>query len=189
MEAQVWARTLVDAAGTVIYGKEQVIEKLLVTLLCRGHALLEDVPGVGKTVLARALFHLPGRGVPPHSVHPGPVAGGRAGRLGVPRPDRPVRVPAGADRDQHPAGGRDQPRHAAHPVGAAGSDVRGPDQRRGRDHAAARSVLHACHREPGRVRGHLSAARGAARPLLPHLAHGLPDAGGGAGDPARPAPA
>lgn len=55
MEAQVWARTLVDAAGTVIYGKEQVIEKLLVTLLCRGHALLEDVPGVGKTVLARAL--------------------------------------------------------------------------------------------------------------------------------------
>ena len=55
MEAQIWARTLIDAAGTVIYGKEQVVEKLLVTLLCRGHALLEDVPGVGKTVLARAL--------------------------------------------------------------------------------------------------------------------------------------
>ena len=55
MQPQVWARTLIDAVGKVIYGKEQIIEKLLVTLLCRGHALLEDVPGVGKTVLARAL--------------------------------------------------------------------------------------------------------------------------------------
>ena len=55
MDAQGWARTLTAAVGKVIYGKEQVIEKLLVTLLCRGHALLEDVPGVGKTVLARAL--------------------------------------------------------------------------------------------------------------------------------------
>ena len=55
MDAQGWARTLTAAVGRVIYGKEQVIEKLLVTLLCRGHALLEDVPGVGKTVLARAL--------------------------------------------------------------------------------------------------------------------------------------
>ena len=55
MDARSWARTLTAAVGRVIYGKEQVIEKLLVTLLCRGHALLEDVPGVGKTVLARAL--------------------------------------------------------------------------------------------------------------------------------------
>ena len=55
MDARDWARTLTAAVGRVIYGKEQVVEKLLVTLLCRGHALLEDVPGVGKTVLARAL--------------------------------------------------------------------------------------------------------------------------------------
>ncbi|MEM8532113.1 MAG: MoxR family ATPase [Chloroflexota bacterium] len=39
----------------VIVGKEQAIDLLLVTLLCGGHALLEDVPGVGKTMLARAL--------------------------------------------------------------------------------------------------------------------------------------
>ncbi len=39
----------------VFYGKTDVIDKLLVALLCRGHALLEDVPGVGKTILARAL--------------------------------------------------------------------------------------------------------------------------------------
>ncbi len=36
-------------------GKEAVVDKLLVAVLCRGHALLEDVPGVGKTLLARSL--------------------------------------------------------------------------------------------------------------------------------------
>lgn len=39
----------------VIVGKRQAIDLLLVALLCGGHVLLEDVPGVGKTMLARAL--------------------------------------------------------------------------------------------------------------------------------------
>jgi MoxR-like ATPase len=39
----------------VIVGKEPVVELLLVALLCEGHVLLEDVPGTGKTTLARAL--------------------------------------------------------------------------------------------------------------------------------------
>ena len=39
----------------VIVGKRPVIELLLVALLCEGHVLIEDVPGVGKTTLARAL--------------------------------------------------------------------------------------------------------------------------------------
>jgi MoxR-like ATPase len=39
----------------VIIGKRAVIERALVALLCEGHLLLEDVPGVGKTTLARAL--------------------------------------------------------------------------------------------------------------------------------------
>ncbi len=50
-----WAETIKDSVGKVIYGKDEVIEKLLVALLCRGHVLLEDVPGVGKTILARAI--------------------------------------------------------------------------------------------------------------------------------------
>jgi MoxR-like ATPase len=41
--------------GTVIRGKADVVEKLLLCLLAKGHVLLEDVPGVGKTTLARAL--------------------------------------------------------------------------------------------------------------------------------------
>jgi MoxR-like ATPase len=39
----------------VIVGKEDVIELCLVALLCEGHVLLEDVPGIGKTTLAKAL--------------------------------------------------------------------------------------------------------------------------------------
>ena len=39
----------------VIIGKADTIELLLVALLCEGHVLIEDVPGVGKTTLARAL--------------------------------------------------------------------------------------------------------------------------------------
>src|SRR5579884_4289736 len=39
---------------TVIIGKRKQIEYLLVALLCRGHVLIEDVPGTGKTMLARA---------------------------------------------------------------------------------------------------------------------------------------
>ena len=36
-------------------GKPDVVERAVVTLLARGHLLIEDVPGVGKTTLARAL--------------------------------------------------------------------------------------------------------------------------------------
>lgn len=40
---------------TVFYGRKEAITLLLAGLLARGHVLIEDVPGVGKTVLARAL--------------------------------------------------------------------------------------------------------------------------------------
>ncbi|MCH8946328.1 MAG: AAA family ATPase, partial [Acidobacteria bacterium] len=43
------------ALGSVIRGKDDVIRLALVGLLARGHLLIEDVPGVGKTLLARTL--------------------------------------------------------------------------------------------------------------------------------------
>ncbi|MGB0954125.1 MAG: AAA family ATPase [Planctomycetota bacterium] len=46
---------LVSDVGQVVRGKESVIRMCLVGLLARGHVLLEDVPGTGKTTLARAL--------------------------------------------------------------------------------------------------------------------------------------
>lgn len=46
---------VVDNVERVIVGKRQAVELLLVALLCRGHVLLEDVPGTGKTVLAKSI--------------------------------------------------------------------------------------------------------------------------------------
>ena len=52
---QDWAQRVINNVETVFFGKRAVVERLLVALLCRGHVLLEDVPGMGKTILARAL--------------------------------------------------------------------------------------------------------------------------------------
>ncbi len=52
---QGFAQAVIDNVSRVIVGKRDVIELLLVSMLCDGHVLLEDVPGVGKTMLARAL--------------------------------------------------------------------------------------------------------------------------------------
>jgi MoxR-like ATPase len=48
------ATRLVDQVEKVIVGKRSVIEEVTVAILCEGHVLLEDVPGIGKTMLARA---------------------------------------------------------------------------------------------------------------------------------------
>jgi len=55
MEIQKSAQAIVDNVARVIVGKDDVIELCLVALLCEGHVLLEDVPGIGKTTLAKAL--------------------------------------------------------------------------------------------------------------------------------------
>lgn len=46
---------VVDNVERVIVGKREPIELLMVALLCEGHVLIEDVPGVGKTMLARSI--------------------------------------------------------------------------------------------------------------------------------------
>ena len=46
---------LVKNVEQVVIGKNEIIEKIIIALLCKGHVLLEDVPGVGKTTLVRAL--------------------------------------------------------------------------------------------------------------------------------------
>jgi MoxR-like ATPase len=54
-DIQPFAERLLDNIEQVIIGKRDTIQLLLVAILCEGHILLEDVPGVGKTMLARAL--------------------------------------------------------------------------------------------------------------------------------------
>lgn len=48
-------REIVDQVETVIVGKRDTVELAVVALLCNGHLLIEDIPGVGKTTLAKSI--------------------------------------------------------------------------------------------------------------------------------------
>ena len=54
-QAEKIGKDLIDNISKVIVGKEEVIELLICALLADGHVLLQDVPGTGKTKLARSL--------------------------------------------------------------------------------------------------------------------------------------
>ena len=49
------AQAVINEIETVIVGKRDAVELVVIGLLCNGHLLIEDIPGVGKTMLARAL--------------------------------------------------------------------------------------------------------------------------------------
>jgi len=55
MDFSEFSQAIRENVGRVIIGKADVTELLLVALLTEGHVLLEDVPGIGKTTLAKAL--------------------------------------------------------------------------------------------------------------------------------------
>ncbi len=54
------AHQLLDRAGQILLGKTSQLRLALCCMLARGHLLIEDVPGVGKTTLAHLLARLPG---------------------------------------------------------------------------------------------------------------------------------
>ena len=54
-EVQQLAARIIANVEQVIVGKRRIVELVLVALLCRGHVLIEDVPGTGKTMLARSI--------------------------------------------------------------------------------------------------------------------------------------
>ncbi len=54
-DIQEFVTSVIENVENVIVGKRSAIEMLMVAMLCEGHVLLEDVPGVGKTMLARSL--------------------------------------------------------------------------------------------------------------------------------------
>lgn len=47
--------SVIDAVGSVVSGKDEVVRLSVMTILAKGHILIEDIPGVGKTTLALAL--------------------------------------------------------------------------------------------------------------------------------------
>ncbi len=54
-QVQTFAQQVVANVEKVMVGQRQAIEMILVALLCEGHVLIQDVPGVGKTMLARSV--------------------------------------------------------------------------------------------------------------------------------------
>ena len=54
-KTQIIIRTIIQNVEKVIVGKRHVVELAVISLISRGHLLIEDVPGVGKTMLARSL--------------------------------------------------------------------------------------------------------------------------------------
>ncbi len=54
-DVQAFASKITDNVETVIIGKRETIELTIIGLLAQGHLLIEDVPGVGKTMLARSI--------------------------------------------------------------------------------------------------------------------------------------
>jgi len=55
MNISEFAQSIQENIAQVVVGKADVVELMLVALLAEGHILLEDVPGIGKTTLAKAL--------------------------------------------------------------------------------------------------------------------------------------
>jgi len=55
LDVQLFSERIINNIEKVIVGKRSSIELAIIGLLCQGHLLIEDVPGVGKTVLARSL--------------------------------------------------------------------------------------------------------------------------------------
>lgn len=54
-DIQVYSTKIIKNLEKVIVGKQPALELVVIGLLCQGHILIDDVPGVGKTVLARSL--------------------------------------------------------------------------------------------------------------------------------------
>ena len=60
--------------GRVIAGQSEVIGEVLVAVLTQGHALLEGVPGIAKTLIVKSVGRLLGPGLPARAGNAGPDA-------------------------------------------------------------------------------------------------------------------
>ena len=118
-----------DNISQAVLGKRHVVRLALTCLFAEGHLLLEDVPGIGKTMLARAIansrlgHHARIQFTP--DLLPSDVTGVTIYDQGT----GPVRVPPRPGLPPPRAGRRDQPRLAEDPVGAARGDGGTPRDR------------------------------------------------------------
>ena len=159
------ARALVGNVERVVRGRREAVELVTVALLAGGHVVVEDVPGTGKTTLARAVARSVGGSF--HRVQatadllPADITGSSVWDPSAQRFTLRGRAGLRARRARR----RAQPDPAAHPVGVPRGDGRGRGDRGRRPAPGARPVLRRRHPEPARAARHLPAAGGPARPV------------------------
>ena len=130
----------------MIAGQDEVIEEVLIAVLCQGHALLEGVPGIAKTLIVKALGRLLGLGFQRVQATPDLMPADILGTTILrPGSDR-LHLSRRAGLYRSAAGGRDQPHAAAHPGRAAGMHGRAAGDQRRRAPPAARVVHRLRHR-------------------------------------------
>ena len=176
------------AIGEVIFGQDSVVERALITILSGGHALLDRRARPRQDQAGRHHGHRARPRRTAHPVHARPdavrhprqrSAGGKPRRQAQLPLHRRAGLRAVAD------GRRDQPRLPAHAIGVAAGDAGTARHRRRRPPRSAEALPRAGDAEPARAGRHLSAARGAARPLPDGNRRRLSRPGDGTQNPVR----
>ena len=142
-DVSIRAGRILDEVERAVVGKRPALELALCALLADGHVLIEDYPGLAKTLIARSFATVIGTAVLAGAVHARPDAIGRHRRIDLQPAHRRVRVPPGAGVHQRPARGRDQPRSPEDPGRAAGGDAGAAGHHR-RPHAHRSSGRSSC---------------------------------------------
>ena len=169
-----------------IVGQEDVVDGILTALLGRRPRAARRRPRARQDAhgpdLAEALELSFSRVQFTPDLMPGDITGTEIIEEDPTTGKRAFRFVHGPGLRQRGAGRRDQPHAAQDPGRAAPGDAGAPGHRGGQDLPAARSVLRAGHPEPDRAGGHLSPARGPARPLHARAPGGYPEPERGRGD-------
>src|SRR2546426_73073 len=136
-------------------------------------------PGPGEDADREVVRRRPRPLVPTHPVHTGPAPGRHHRDLRLRAQDGRFHPPARAGLHERPPRGRDQPRAAEDPIRAARGDAGTTSHPGGRDVSIGPAVLRDRDAESDRARRHLSAPRGAGRPVPAENRCRLSDAGAG----------
>ena len=134
------AQAVVDRVEEVVVGKRDVLELVLVGILADGHVLLEDLPGVAKTLIARSFAQATGIPFARVQFTPDLMPSDITGLIGVRPAHRQLRLPPRAGLHQPAARRRDQPGHPEDAGRAARGDAGAPGHRGG-PHPPARAAL------------------------------------------------
>ena len=150
---------IVESVQSVLYADDDTVQLAVGCLLAQGHLLVEDLPGLGKTTLAKALAR--SLGLDFHRVQftadllPADVTGAMV----LDRRSRGAHVPPRTDLHQRADGRRAESGVSSLPVRSPRGDGGTPGHRRRHDHALAAAVHGARHPEPLRCGRYVATPR------------------------------